>query len=172
VVQIVLEIQCASRSGSEWLYYHTLRTAYIHTEHNTAYFFLWECICAFAYMLLHSLKLLHSNSRHLCAWKRSFRKHSTSMKSERCMGALSKQCSGGIKYKAWMKQRDVNAKHVIKPAKNSCSHWSDPSEDTSLLQQLQQVTQRCAISKDRPTVWERSFHYTRAGILPPSHDVT
>lgn len=78
MVQIVLEIQCASRSGSEWLYYHTLRTAYIHTEHNTAYFFLWECICAFAYMLLHSLKLLHSNSRHLCAWKRSFRKHSTS----------------------------------------------------------------------------------------------
>lgn len=39
------------------------------------------CICAFVYKLLHSLKLLHSNCRHLCAWKRSFRKYSTSIKS-------------------------------------------------------------------------------------------
>lgn len=91
-------------------------TAYCINPHKTlhALYFLSECICAFVYMLLHSLKLLHSNFRHLCVRKRSFRNYTAPIKSEwRDVLGLS-ETGALVRLKTKLKwiTFNVNANHI------------------------------------------------------------
>lgn len=130
--------------------------------------FASECICAFVYILLHSLKLLHSNFRHLCAWKRSFRKYSTSIKSvwKDVLGLSENSALVGYKTRLKWITLNANANHICYRAcrglwntcEDSCYDWSYPSKNTSLLQHVWTATQFCAILRDRPRVRARYLH--------------
>lgn len=126
-----------------------------------------ECICAFVFMLLHFLKLLHSNFRHPYAWKRNY---SAPIKNERREVWGFSETGALVRLKTRLKRItfNVSANHICYGVcRGSEIHVRTavttgviphPSRNISLLQQLQTVTQFCTTLKDSHRVQERHFH--------------
>lgn len=152
--KLFLETQCASSMGSGWLHYHTV---YFINPHKTLH--LCICLCA-----SNSLKLLHSNFRHVCAWKKSFRNYSAPIKCEwrDVLGLSGTGALVRLKTKFKWITFNANENHICygvwNMCEDSCYHWSYLSRNISLWQQLQTVTWLCTILKDSHRVQEGHFH--------------
>lgn len=126
-------------------------------------FSMWMHLCI-SLCASHSLKLLHSNFRHVCAWNRSFRNYRAPIKSEwrDVLGLSGTGALVRLKTKFKRITFNVNANHICygvwNISEDICSHWSYLSRNISLWQQLQTVTQFCTTLKDSHRVQEGHFH--------------
>lgn len=142
------------------LHKSTLNTT-LHILHFTS-----ECFCVFIYMLLHSLKLLHSNFRHCVHEKEALENTVLQLKVSDVLGLSENGALVGYKTRLKWITPNANANHRCNTVcrglwhmcDDSCYHWTYTSKNTSSLQQLRTVTQFCASLKDRPRVWKGYLH--------------